>query len=292
MPASPLTKPFLIFITYEVNIMPIWVAILLGAVQGMAEFLPISSSGHLALMQALIDFEQYNVNAVVFDLVLHLGTLVAVIIAFWDDVWMLIRGFFGWVGSGFKTENRPERRLVVLILIATLPLVIGALIEGYVEAAFDSTLFVGIALCFTALMLWTATRHSGGKKTEADATYGDGLKVGLMQLIALFPGVSRSGSTICGGLFSGFHKDFAVRFGFLMSIPAVCGAVVFKLPDLAESGLGGELLLPCIIGFATSVLFGYLAIFTVKLLVKKNSFQWFGVYCLAVGLLTIILNLI
>ena len=272
--------------------MPIWVAIVLGIVQGMAEFLPISSSGHLTLMQAILDFERYHVNAVAFDLVLHLGTLVAVVIAFWEDVWMLIRGFFGWVGAGFKTENRPERRLVVLILIATLPLVIGALMEGYVENAFHSTLFVGIALCFTAVMLWTASRHSGGKKTEADAKYGDAVKVGLMQLIALFPGVSRRSSTICGGLFSGFHKDFAVRFGFLMSIPAVCGAVVFKLPDLMESGMGGDLLLPCIVGFVTSALFGYLAIFTVKLLVKKNSFQWFGVYCLAVGLLTILLNVI
>ena len=272
--------------------MPIWVAIVLGIVQGMAEFLPISSSGHLTLMQAVMDFEQYNVNAVAFDLVLHLGTLVAVVIAFWKDVWMLIRGFFGWVGAGFKTENRPERRLVVLILIATLPLVIGALMEGYVENAFHSTLFVGIALCFTAVMLWTASRHSGGKKTEADAKYSDAVKVGLMQLIALFPGVSRSGSTICGGLFSGFHKDFAVRFGFLMSIPAVCGAVVFKLPDLMTSGLGGELLIPCLVGFVTSALFGYLAIFTVKLLVKNNTFQYFSVYCLAVGLLTIVLNLI
>ena len=272
--------------------MPMWVAILLGAVQGFAEFLPISSSGHLALMQALMDFEQYNVNAVAFDLVLHLGTLVAVVIAFWDDVWTLITSFFSWVGDGFKVKNIPSRRLIVLILIATLPLVIGALIEGYVESAFDSTLFVGLALCFTAIMLWTAAKHNGGKKTEADAKYSDGLKVGLMQLIALFPGVSRSGSTICGGLFSGFQKDFAVRFGFLMSIPAVCGAVVFKLPDLMESGLGGDMLLPCIVGFVTAAVCGYLAIFTVKLLVKKDSFRWFAVYCLAAGLLTIILNLI
>jgi len=161
-----------------------------------------------------------------------------------------------------------------------------------VEDAFHSTLFVGIALCFTAVMLWIAAKHGGGRKTEADAKYSDAVKVGLMQLIALFPGVSRSGSTICGGLFSGFHKDFAVRFGFLMSIPAVCGAVVFKLPDLMASGLGGELLIPCLVGFVTSALFGYLAIFTVKLLVKNNTFQYFSVYCLAVGLLTIVLNLI
>ena len=160
------------------------------------------------------------------------------------------------------------------------------------ERAFDSTLFVGIALCFTAAMLWVACRHTGGKKTEADAKYSDGLKVGLMQLIALFPGVSRSGSTICGGLFCGFKKDFAVRFGFLMSIPAVCGAAVFQLPDLAEAGLGGGMLLPCVVGFLTSAVCGYLAIFTVRLLVKHDTFRWFAVYCLAVGLITIFLNLI
>lgn len=272
--------------------MPIWVAILLGAVQGFAEFLPISSSGHLALVQALIDFEQYNINAVAFDLLLHLGTLVAVVIAFWADVKSLFLAFFGWVGDGFKVKNIPARRLIVLLLLATLPLVLGAVLEGYVEDAFGSTLFIGIALCFTAVMLWVAAKHNGGKKTEADAPYRDGFRVGLMQLIALFPGVSRSGSTICGGLFSGFQKDFAVRFGFLMSIPAVCGAMVFKLPDLAESGLGQGMLLPCLVGFVTSAVCGYLAIFTVRLLVKKNTFRWFAVYCLAVGLLTIILNLI
>ena len=272
--------------------MPIWVAVLLGAVQGLAEFLPISSSGHLALMQALVDFESYNVDAVAFDLVLHLGTLVAVVIAFWEDVKTLVLSFFRWVGDGFRVKNIPARRLIVLLLIATVPLVPGALLESYVERAFDSTLFVGIALCFTAAMLWVACRHTGGKKTEADAEYSDGLKVGLMQLIALFPGVSRSGSTICGGLFCGFKKDFAVRFGFLMSIPAVCGAAVFQLPDLAEAGLGGGMLLPCVVGFLTSAVCGYLAIFTVRLLVKHDTFRWFAVYCLAVGLITIFLNLI
>ena len=272
--------------------MPLWVAMLLGAVQGFAEFLPISSSGHLALMQSLMDFEQYNVNAVAFDLVLHLGTLVAVVAAFWSDVKTLAVSAVQWIGDGFRIKNKPSRRLIVLLLLATLPLVLGAVLEHFVEQAFTSTLFVGVALCFTAVMLWVAAKHSGGKKTEADASWADGLKVGLMQLIALFPGVSRSGSTICGGLFAGFQKDFAVRFGFLMSIPAVCGAVVFKLPDLLEGGMGGDLLLPCAVGFVTAAVCGYLAIVTVRLLMKKNSFRWFAVYCLAVGLLTIVLNLI
>lgn len=272
--------------------MPIWVAILLGVVQGLAEFLPISSSGHLALMQSIVDFSQYNVNAVAFDLVLHLGTLVAVIAAFWSDVKALVVEAVKWIIDGFKIRKRPTRRLIVLILIATVPLVIGALLEDVIEGAFSSPAAVGVGLCFTAVMLWIACRHNGGTKTEADAGYGDGIKVGLMQLIALFPGVSRSGSTICGGLFSGFRKDFAVRFGFLMSIPAVCGAVVFKLPDLLESGLSGKLLLPCIVGFVVSAVCGYIAIFTVKLLMKKDSFRWFAVYCLCVGLAAILLTIL
>ena len=242
--------------------MPLWVAAILGAVQGLAEFLPISSSGHLALVQSVLHFEQYNVVS-----------------------------FVQWVIDGFRIRNRPSRRLIVLLLLATLPLALGAVLEHYVKAAFTSTLFIGIALCFTAGMLWVASHHAGGKKTEADAPYPDGLKVGLWQLIALFPGVSRSGSTICGGLFSGFQKDFAVRFGFLLSIPAVCGAAVFSLPDLLHGGLDKTLLAPCIVGFVVSALCGYLAIFTVRLLMKKNSFRWFSLYCLAVGVLTIVLSL-
>ena len=271
--------------------MPLWVAAILGAVQGLAEFLPISSSGHLALVQSVLHFEQYNVDAVAFDLVLHLGTLVAVVIAFWSDVKTLVVSFVQWVIDGFRIRSRPSRRLIVLLLLATLPLALGAVLEHYVKAAFTSTLFIGIALCFTAGMLWVASRHAGGKKTEADAPYSDGLKVGLWQLIALFPGVSRSGSTICGGLFAGFQKDFAVRFGFLLSIPAVCGAAVFSLPDLLHGGLDKTLLAPCIVGFVVSALCGYLAIFTVRLLMKKNSFRWFSLYCLAVGVVTIVLSL-
>lgn len=272
--------------------MPIWVAVVLGIVQGLAEFLPISSSGHLALMQTILDFDKYQVNAVAFDLVLHLGTLVAVIAAFWSDVKALVVEAIKWIIDGFRVRNRPTRRLILMILLATLPLVIGALLEDAVENAFSSPLAVGIGLCFTAAMLWFASGHNGGKKNEADAKYSDALKVGLMQLIALFPGISRSGSTICGGLFAGFRKDFAVRFGFLMSIPAVCGAVVFKLPDLLEGGFDKALMLPCIIGFIVSAVCGYLAIVTVRLLMKKDSFRWFSVYCLAVGLAAILLTLI
>ena len=271
--------------------MPIWVALLLGAVQGLAEFLPISSSGHLALLQNLLDFGQYGADAVAFDLVLHLGTLAAVIAAFWGDVKTLFVELFKWIFDGFKLRGRPSRRMLLMLLLGTLPLVLGALLEDYIAAAFGSSLIIGVALMATAVLLWCADRFGGGDKTARTAKIGDGLKVGLMQLVALFPGISRSGSTICGGLFCGFERDFAVRFAFLLSIPAVLGATVFKLPDLAGNALKANLV-PYLIGFVTSAIFGYLAIVLVRTLMKKGSFRYFAVYCAAVGLLAVILSIV
>ena len=271
--------------------MPIWVALLLGAVQGLAEFLPISSSGHLALLQNLLDFHQYGADAVAFDLVLHLGTLVAVVAAFWGDVKELFVEFFRWLLDGFKLRNRPTRRMLLMLVLGTLPLVIGAFLEDYIAAAFEKPWLIGVALCFTAVLLYVADRFGGGTKTAKNADLSDGLKVGLMQLVALVPGISRSGSTMCGGLFCKFDRDFAVRFAFLLSIPAVLGAAVFKLPDLVEGGLSGHLL-PYAVGFVTSAVFGYLAIALVRTLMKRNSFRYFAVYCLVVGLASIIFSIV
>ncbi len=271
--------------------MPIWIALLLGAVQGMAEFLPISSSGHLALLQNLLDFHQYG-DLITFDIVLHLGTLVSVCIAFWTDIVKLFKSFVGLALDRFKVRNNPGRRMFVMLVIACVPLVAAAFLEGLIESAFSSTLFIGGALLFTAALLYVANRHGGGYKTERDAGFLDALIVGLMQLIAVFPGVSRSGATICGGLFTGLKRDFAVRFAFLMSIPAVLGAVIFKLPDMIEEGLGGIGILPYIVGFITSAVCGYFAIWLVKTLMKKNSFKYFSVYCAVVGAVTIVLSLI
>lgn len=262
--------------------------IILGIVQGLTEFLPVSSSGHLTLVSALFDLP----SDILFTIVVHLGTLLAVLVAFWGDVVMLIKGALGLLFDGFKTRDLPSRRLVIMILIATLPLAIGALIDGYVEAMFDSTLFVGCALLVTATLLFLADRHGGGVKTARNAPYKDAAKVGLAQLIAVFPGVSRSGSTICAGLFTGFSKDFAVKFAFLLSIPAVAGSFVFKLPELIEVGLSVASPLPYLSGFISSMISGYLAIKLVSLLMKKDSFRYFSFYCAAVGIITIVLNII
>ncbi|MBQ3091616.1 MAG: undecaprenyl-diphosphate phosphatase [Clostridia bacterium] len=262
--------------------------IILGVVQGFTEFLPVSSSGHLTLFSALMELP----SDILFTIVVHLGTLLAVIIAFWEDVVMLIKGALGLLFDGFKTRDIPKRRLVLMLLTATLPLVIGALLNDTVEAMFGSPLFVGCALLVTACVLFVADRHGGGHKTAANMTFKDAAVVGCAQLIALFPGISRSGSTMCAGLFTGLDRDFAVRFAFLLSIPAVAGSFVFKLPDLLEGGMVAASAAPYIAGFVASVVCGYLAIKLVNLLVKKNSFRYFSYYCAAVGVLTIILNLI
>lgn len=262
--------------------------ILLGIVQGLTEFLPVSSSGHLTLFSAILDVP----SDILFTVVVHLGTLLAVCIAFWKDIVLLLKGLTGLVLDGFHTRGISSRRLVVLLVIATLPLVIGALLDDAVEAMFSSTLFVGCALLVTACVLFLADRHGGGAKTARDARPLDAAVVGLAQLCALFPGISRSGSTMCAGLLTGFDRDFAVRFAFLLSIPAVAGSFVFKLPDLLEAGLQAASPLPYIAGFAASVLSGYLAIRLVRLLMQRNSFRYFSYYCAAVGAVTIVLSLI
>lgn len=270
--------------------MPVWLAFLLGIVQGFTEFLPISSSGHLALLQNLFNIEQYTANHIAFDIILHLGTLFAVAVAFWDDIVELVRSLIGLVFDKFRINGHTGRRMLVLLLVATLPLGVAALLESKIEAMFQSPIFIGCALLFTAVLLFFANRLGGGKKTARDATVKDALGVGLMQLLAVFPGVSRSGSTMCGGLFAGFDRDFAVRFAFLLSIPAVLGATVFKLPDILAGG--GEAFLPAVIGFFAAAISGYLAIALVKLLVKRNSFQYFSIYCAVVGVLSIVLSLV
>lgn len=279
--------------------MPIWVAILLGAVQGLAEFLPISSSGHLVLVQELVDFHQYGADHVTFDVILHLGTLVAVFVAFWSDIRQLIVESIKMLIDGFKLRNRPYRRMVVMVILATLPLVIGALLENLIESAFTSTLVVGVGLIFTACVLQLSAHVSDkrekegtGGKDAGNAKFSDAVKVGFLQLLAVLPGVSRSGSTICGGQFCGFSRDFAVRFAFIMSIPAVLGSVVFKLDDIVEMGMEPGMLVPGIVGFLTAAVSGYLAIILVRLLMKKNSFRYFSVYCAVVGIVAVIANLI
>jgi len=272
--------------------MPWWIAVILGIVQGLTEFLPVSSSGHLALMQNLLDVHKYLDDALAFDVILHLGTLTAVVAAFRGDVKQLIVEFFGFVKDGFKINGRPYRRMIVMLVIATALMIPAALLDGVVSSIMSSPLFIGCALCVTAVMLTFADKSKGGELTSENAPYRSALVVGIMQLFAVIPGISRSGSTLCGGLFCNFERTFAVKFAFILSIPAVLGASVLELPDMFKAGFDSSLIIPCIIGFVCSAVFGYLAIKTVQWLTKKQSLRYFGIYCAAVGIVSIVLSLV
>lgn len=264
-------------------------AILLGAVQGLTEFLPVSSSGHLAIVSALMDVP----GDVTFTVVVHLATLLAVLIAFRQDVVRLIRGALGLLLDGFKTRDQFNRRLVVMLVLSTLPLVIGALLEDTVDRFFGRTLYVGLGLLITSFILYAAeTTHGDGTKTAQDAPFSDAVRIGLAQLFALLPGVSRSGTTISAGLFCGLRRDFAVRYAFLLSIPAVAGSFVFKLPDMIRAGTLSASPLPYLAGFCSALVCGLLAIRLVRLLMKKDAFVYFAYYCAAVGLLTVAVSMI
>lgn len=266
-------------------------SILMGILQGVAEFLPISSSGHLALFQHFFGAENYEETQMFFTVLLHLGTLLSVFVYYWRDVLALIREFFlGIRDICSHDEERerqappPARRLVLLIIVATLPLFLILPVKDAVEAAMNNATFVSLALLATGFILFFSDRMAKGRKTEKSATILDAVLVGFAQALGTLPGISRSGTTISAGLLRGFNRTFAVRFSFLMSMPAVLGANILTLKDAIEAGgIDLELLPVYLVGMVTAAVVGWLAIRLVNLLASKGKFGAFAWYCWIVG---------
>lgn len=266
-------------------------SILMGILQGIAEFLPISSSGHLALFQHFFGAENYEETQMFFTVLLHLGTLISVFIYYWRDVVDLIREFFLGVASLFsKGEGKgrqtppPARRLVLLIIVATLPLFLILPVKDTVEAAMNNATFVSFALLVTGFILYFSDRMARGKKTAKTATVLDAVLVGFAQALGTLPGISRSGATISAGMLRGFDRTFAVRFSFLMSMPAVLGANILSLKDVVETNAFQMELLPVyLVGAVVAAVVGYFAIRLVNLLANKGKFGAFAWYCWIVG---------
>lgn len=272
-------------------------ALILGIIQGVAEFLPISSSGHLSIAQNLLGFGMEGADDVFFGVLLHLGTLGAVFVAYWADIKEMVLEFFGMFGDlrNEKTGGRipSARRLILLIVVGTLPLFLVLPIRGLVEGLYANTFFVGGALLVTGLLLYFCDRVRKGRKNERTATMADVLIVGVGQAVATCPGISRSGMTICAGCFRGFERKFAVRFAFLLSIPAVLGANILQIKDVVEAGGIDVKLLPAyILGVAAAAVSGYLSIRLVRMVADKGKFGAFAWYCWAAGGITVILSLL
>ena len=273
--------------------MSVWEAIILGVVQGITEFMPVSSSGHLVLLQKIFGITE---PALVFDTALHGGTLLAVIIVLRRDIWNILR--------------RIIQPLTLYLVIATIPAAIAALLfNKQIEAAFSSGVFLGFAflvicaLLFISDMLYRSNGKPGGFPARLDASapargqdemnWIDALVIGLLQAVAIAPGISRSGATISGALFRRVDRDFAARFSFLLSIPAILGALVLQVKDLAKAGVasagaGTIGTLSITAGSLSACIVGFFSIRLVLKIVRERSLRGFALYTGVLGLLVLI----
>lgn len=241
-------------------------AAFLGMVQGLTEFLPISSSGHLVIVQHWLGCQEAPLT---FDVMVHLGTVLAVVAAFWRELWDLIR--------------RPAQRMVLMIIIGAIPTgIIGVLFKPVFEGFFASITVVGVGLLFTGLLLWISDRFSYGSKRIKEMTVSNALLIGAIQGLAITPGISRSGSTIVGGLFTGLNRELAATYSFFLSIPVILGASLLEACDLLTGQFNAEIL-PIIIGTGVAAITGFLAIKIVMQVVRKGRLSLFSYYCWALG---------
>ncbi len=271
-------------------------AIILGLVQGVAEFLPISSSGHLSLFQHFFQLTDVEHDHMFFDVLLHLGTLVAVFFAYRRDIGELLREFFSMIHlrklPQGQTPDIPARRMILMIIVATLPLLLVFPIKDRVELLYQNTFFIAFALVLTGTLLFVSDRMPRGHKTAGTATMTDALLVGLAQAVAVVPGLSRSGTTISAGMARGFDRTYAVKFSFLMSIPAVLGANILSIVDAVKAGIDPSLLPMYLVGVVVAMVSGYASISLLRFIARKGRFGGFAYYCWGAGLVTLILSLI
>jgi len=271
-------------------------AVVLGLVQGIAEFLPISSSGHLAILNNLFHMSSTENGHMLFDVLLHLGTLISICVVYWTDIVEMAHEVLGLVNvgplAGQQRENYPAARLFLMIVFATLPLFLVLPINDLLEGLYYKNVYIGIMLILTGCMLYVSDRMTPGRKTEKNMTILDALIIGLCQCVATVPGLSRSGTTITAGISTGLNREFAVKFSFLMSLPAVLGANILAIADAAKEKIDWASVPAYLVGMAVAMLVGVAAISLLKYISKKGKFGGFAYYCWVAGVLSIILSMI
>ena len=280
-------------------------AILMGLIQGLTEFLPVSSSGHLALFKILFGVE--TDTGILFDVLLHVGTLAAICVVYYKDIWRLIvegccivRDAAVNVVIFFRNQINKEsqgyrrivcnsyRKFVMLVIVSTIPTgIIGFMGKDVVEMASEILIVPGICLIVTGVLLIIADRIKDGDKLPKSVTYTNAFGVGIAQGIATLPGLSRSGTTITACLLSGYQRNFAVKYSFIMSIPAVLGSLVFELSDLTAVSFTSTEIMYYLVGMVVAAVVGYICIKTMLYVVRQKKFTGFAVYCLIVGAISV-----
>ena len=266
-------------------------SIIYGIIQGLTEFLPVSSSGHIAAFQILFGKVDKALDSTTYTLLLHVGTLAAVILVYYKDVWELIKSMFSvakkLLTGKFKFKTLADgEKMFCLLFMALLPLAIGALIEGFVDAMSGYLICVGVLWLINGLIFLFAESRKIKTRSFESITPFDAFKVGFFQLFAVLPGISRSGMTIIGGTLFGFKREFAVKFSFILSIPAILGSTVITLVkdwnDLDFGNIGVILA-----GVAAAFVSGLCAIKLLEYITNKHNFKVFAYYCFAIGLLAV-----
>ena len=280
-------------------------SILMGLIQGLTEFLPVSSSGHLALFKILFDVN--TETGLLFDVMLHVGTLVAICIVYYKDIIRLVIEFIGMLIDGgynlvtWMQKRRGKdgayrhviynsyRKMVMLVIVSTIPTgIIGYVGADLVTAASEVLIVPGICLIITAALLFVCDRIPEGHKKPKQTSYANAFIIGICQGVATLPGLSRSGTTITACVLNGLDRRFAVKYSFIMSIPAILGAMVLQLNDIGSEALMRTDLIHYAIGMAVAAVVGYICIKTMLVIVKKRKFKFFSIYCLIVGIVSII----
>lgn len=276
-------------------------AILMGIIQGITEFLPVSSSGHLAIFKELFHVDLQT--GILFDVMLHIGTLIAVFIVYFKDIKKLVIESFALIydcilnlkiliSNKIHKDNeayRPlvrnaYRKFVLLVIFSTIPTaIIGYAAKDLIEAVSKILIVPGICLIITGILLFIADKYNEGTKTPKQVSYNNAFIIGICQGIATLPGISRSGTTITACLVSGFDKKFAVKYSFIMSIPAILGAAVLELKDITTMNVTSSELINYFVGTVVAAVVGYVCIKTMLVVVRKKKFKIFAVYCLLAG---------
>lgn len=264
-------------------------AIILGLIQGLTEFLPVSSSGHLVLGKELLRIS--HAGDISFEVFVHFGTFLSVVVALRKDVKAIIMSFFNFLKNPgqFISLYRSDEyfRLIVLILLGSIPAaVLGLTFEREIEVLFDDPKLVSVMLMITAFILFL-TRFANPPE-KSDARLGSALLVGLAQAFAIVPGISRSGSTISVGMIAGISRPLAARFSFLLALPVIFGAAVLKVNHLVASPPPVATLLTLAAGTITAAISGYIAIVFLMGVIRKGRFSWFSYYCFVVGILGVL----
>ncbi len=272
------------------NSLSVLKAAFLGVMQGATEFLPVSSSGHLVIAQEILGIEIENRGLVAFDVCLHFGTLVAVVAFFWREISEMISSLVrrpsdDRLRSGMSV--REARKLALLIMVGTIPAgVLGILLEDFFDSLFSNSLAAGFMLLVTGAILWGTRFVKGEGAGVAGMGVRHALLVGFAQAIAIIPGISRSGSTIAGGLYTGLSRDLSAKYAFLLSVPAIGGAALLKAKDLAA--LSGENAFATVVGTLAATIVGFACIKWLLGVVRRGHVSWFAPYCWAAGLATLI----